>query len=508
MPPPWRRCVPARWRVRCRARRSWSKPVIPRRSRVSRPREPFWCGRSAAARKATGMSSHPPLHRSPVRSPVSRGTRCHPSPHSASSPPSPRPTARRRPRSRPGCRGTARRRGRAHHDARPAAGHAAVRCRGSGPAVAAAGRVPLRGRGGAGARPGRGRHVLGRMAPGARRGRGATGYGGGAARRRRAARPLVAVRGGHRRFRRRVGVAAAPGTAMTTPGSGKRETGNVSLWRRLVQAVRRSSDANATEAERILLEADFGVEATAQILAAVSGATDGEFRAAVERAVTAALVAAAPGDPGALARAPTPPTVILVFGVNGVGKTTTVAKLAARLARDGRSVLLAAADTFRAGATEQLQAWAGRLGVHAVTGTGDPAAVAFDAIAAARARGSDTVLVDTAGRLHTEDRLLEELKKVVRVVAKQQPGAPHESLLVLDGTVGQSAVHQARAFAAAVPLTGLIVTKLDGTAKGGSVVALQRAVPVPVRFLGTGEALEDLEVFDAARYARRLVDAS
>ncbi len=295
---------------------------------------------------------------------------------------------------------------------------------------------------------------------------------------------------------------------MTTPGSGKRETGNVSLWRRLVQAVRRSSDANATEAERILLEADFGVEATAQILAAVSGATDGEFRAAVERAVTAALVAAAPGDPGALARAPTPPTVILVFGVNGVGKTTTVAKLAARLARDGRSVLLAAADTFRAGATEQLQAWAGRLGVHAVTGTGDPAAVAFDAIAAARARGSDTVLVDTAGRLHTEDRLLEELKKVVRVVAKQQPGAPHESLLVLDGTVGQSAVHQARAFAGAVPLTGLVVTKLDGTAKGGSVVALQRAVPVPVRFLGTGEALEDLEDFDAARYARRLVDAS
>jgi fused signal recognition particle receptor len=292
---------------------------------------------------------------------------------------------------------------------------------------------------------------------------------------------------------------------MTTPGSGKRETESVSLWRRLVQAVRRSPGANATEAERILLEADFGVEATQQILAAVSGATDGDFRAAVERAVTEALVADALGDPGALARGSTPPTVILVFGVNGVGKTTTVAKLGARLARAGRSVLLAAADTFRAGATEQLQTWAGRLGVHAVTGTGDPAAVAFDAIAAARARGADTVLVDTAGRLHTEDRLLEELKKVVRVVAKQQPGAPHESLLVLDGTVGQNAVHQARAFAAAVPLSGLVVTKLDGTAKGGSVVALQRAVRVPVRFLGTGEGLEDLEVFDAARYAHRLV---
>ena len=299
-------------------------------------------------------------------------------------------------------------------------------------------------------------------------------------------------------------MAATPGIAVTTSGSG--ETGSVSLWRRLVQAVRRSPGANATEAERILLEADFGVEATEQILAAVSRATDGEFRAAVERAVTAALDAdPAPADRGALARASTPPTVILVFGVNGVGKTTTVAKLAARLARAGRSVLLAAADTFRAGATEQLQTWAGRLGVHAVTGTGDPAAVAFDAIAAARARGADTVLVDTAGRLHTEDRLLEELKKVVRVVAKQQPGAPHESLLVLDGTVGQNAVHQARAFAAAVPLSGLVVTKLDGTAKGGSVVALQRAVRVPVRFLGMGEGLEDLEVFDAARYAHRLV---
>jgi fused signal recognition particle receptor len=277
------------------------------------------------------------------------------------------------------------------------------------------------------------------------------------------------------------------------------------LWERLARVWRRGGgEAERAAAERILLEADFGVEATEAILEQVARA-DGDFRSALEHAVTAALVAAAPGDPGVLARAPTPPAVILVFGVNGVGKTTTVAKLAARLARDGRSVLLAAADTFRAGATQQLQAWAGRLGVHAVTGTGDPAAVAFDAIAAARARGADTVLVDTAGRLHTEDRLLEELKKVVRVVAKQQPGAPHESLLVLDGSVGQSAVHQARAFAGAVPLTGLVVTKLDGTAKGGSVVAVARAVKAPIRFIGVGEGLEDLEVFDAARYAQRLV---
>ncbi len=280
----------------------------------------------------------------------------------------------------------------------------------------------------------------------------------------------------------------------------------MALWERLKRVFGRGATRERQAAERILLEADFGVEATEQILDQVAAAGDGDFQSALERAVLAALAPAPPpGDPGMLTRAATPPTVVLVFGVNGVGKTTTIAKLARRLAGSGRSVLLAAADTFRAGATRQLQIWADRLGVPCVTGTGDPAAVAFDAIAAARARGADTVLVDTAGRLHTEDRLLEELKKVVRVAAKQQPGAPHESLLVLDATVGQNAVQQARAFAAAVPLTGLIVTKLDGTARGGSVVALERAVRVPIRFLGTGEGLEDLEVFDAARFAHRLV---
>jgi fused signal recognition particle receptor len=280
----------------------------------------------------------------------------------------------------------------------------------------------------------------------------------------------------------------------------------MALWERLKRVFGRGATRERQAAERILLEADFGVEATEQILDQVAAAGDGDFQSALERAVLAALAPAPPpGDPGMLTRAATPPTVVLVFGVNGVGKTTTIAKLAHRLAGSGRSVLLAAADTFRAGATRQLQIWADRLGVACVTGTGDPAAVAFDAIAAARARGADTVLVDTAGRLHTEDRLLEELKKVVRVAAKQQPGAPHESLLVLDATVGQNAVQQARAFAAAVPLTGLIVTKLDGTARGGSVVALERAVRVPIRFLGTGEGLEDLEVFDAARFAHRLV---
>ena len=276
------------------------------------------------------------------------------------------------------------------------------------------------------------------------------------------------------------------------------------LWERLGRVFSRRDVAAREEAERILLEADFGVAATAEILEQVARTPDGDARRALEQAVVSILSKA--GAPGALARAPEPPTVILVFGVNGVGKTTTIAKLAHRLAREGRSVLLAAADTFRAGAREQLEIWADRLGVPCIRGTGaDPAAVAFDAVAAARARGVDSVLVDTAGRLHTEERLLGELKKVVRVVAKQRRDAPHESLLVLDATVGQNAVHQAQAFAAALPLTGLIVTKLDGTAKGGSVVAVQRAIPVPVRFIGTGEGLDDLDVFDAESYAKRLV---
>jgi fused signal recognition particle receptor len=278
------------------------------------------------------------------------------------------------------------------------------------------------------------------------------------------------------------------------------------LWQRLARAFGHGTDGVA-EAERILLEADFGVDATDELIEGLKEATDRESY--LERTVTALLAdpAATPG--GALARAAEPPTVILVYGVNGVGKTTTVAKLGARLARDGRRIVLAAADTFRAGAVEQLRRWAERLDVPCVGGSsdgrGDPAAVAFDAIDAALARGRDTVLVDTAGRLHTESQLMEELKKVVRVVAKRRPGAPHESLLVLDGSVGQNAVSQARAFAAAVPLTGLVVTKLDGTARGGAVVAVRRAVPVPIRFIGTGEGLDDLEAFDAASYARRLV---
>ncbi|MGH7525229.1 MAG: signal recognition particle-docking protein FtsY, partial [Gemmatimonadales bacterium] len=212
-------------------------------------------------------------------------------------------------------------------------------------------------------------------------------------------------------------------------------------------------------------------------------------------------------DPGAIARAAVGPTVILLVGVNGTGKTTTAAKLAARLQGEGRKVLLAAADTYRAGAISQLQVWAERLGIPCVAGSpgGDPAAVAFDAVDAAGSRDRDTVIVDTAGRLHTQEGLMDELRKVVRVVGRRLPGAPHETLLVLDGTVGQNALQQGRLFAQAVTPTGIIVTKLDGTARGGAVTALRRELNLPIRFLGVGEAVEDLEPFDARRFAEHLL---
>jgi fused signal recognition particle receptor len=293
-----------------------------------------------------------------------------------------------------------------------------------------------------------------------------------------------------------MGVAAPPGVAVSPGG----------LWQRLKQVFTGRDPAARADAERVLLEADFGPAAADEILGAIADVADDALPEALEQAVAASLGGASGGE---LARAATPPTVILVAGVNGTGKTTTVAKLARRLQREGRRPLVAAADTFRAGAQEQLRIWAERLDVPCVGGAAndrrDPAAVAFEAIDVARARGADTVIVDTAGRLHTDERLLEELKKVARVVAKKHPGAPHETLLVLDGGVGQNAVQQARVFAAALPLTGLVVTKLDGTARGGSVVALRRAVPVPIRFIGTGEELDDLEPFDPVSYARRLV---
>ena len=206
--------------------------------------------------------------------------------------------------------------------------------------------------------------------------------------------------------------------------------------------------------------------------------------------------------------APTAPTVILVIGVNGAGKTTFIGKLSAMLKARGQRVLVGAADTFRAGAIDQLRVWAERAGVDFVGGApgSDPASVAFDAVDAGVTRGVDVVIVDTAGRLHTSDDLMTELRKINRVIKKRMPEAPHEVLLVLDGTIGQNALSQARTFTAAVPVTGVVVTKLDGTAKGGIVVAVHEALDVPIKFVGVGEKLGDLEPFDAGDYARELVD--
>jgi len=199
------------------------------------------------------------------------------------------------------------------------------------------------------------------------------------------------------------------------------------------------------------------------------------------------------------------PTVILVAGINGCGKTTSVAKLAFRFKSDGKKVCLAAADTFRAAAVQQLQIWADRIGVDIISGSGkDPAAVVFDACDAATAREADILLVDTAGRLHTQDNLMRELTKIRDVVARKIPGAPHEVLLVLDGTTGQNAINQARAFSEAIDVTGIFLAKLDGTAKGGIVVAIRNEVNLPVKFIGIGETYEDVEPFDPEQFVEAL----
>lgn len=296
-----------------------------------------------------------------------------------------------------------------------------------------------------------------------------------------------------------------------------------SLWQRFKDVAltdvgvlaRGGVDAGSLEhLERMLLEADFGVPVTTRLVAEVQRrAASGEVRSRddFERALREGVEAALRSghhDP-ALVFAEAKPTVILVLGVNGAGKTTFIGKLSSRLRDQGKSVLIAAGDTFRAGAIDQLKVWAERSGADFVAGAagGDPAAVAFSAIDAGVTRGADVVIVDTAGRLHTSDGLMEELRKVARVIAKRLPSAPHEALLVLDGTIGQNAVAQARSFSASVPITGIVVTKLDGTARGGVVLAVHEALNVPVKFVGIGEQAADLVPFDAAQFARELLDA-
>lgn len=273
------------------------------------------------------------------------------------------------------------------------------------------------------------------------------------------------------------------------------------------------SAGSLEDLEQLLLEADFGVPVTLRLVEEVERRakrgqvkTQDQFRDALAEGIATALKSGRSDT--RLAMSAVSPTVILIVGVNGAGKTTFIGKLASRFRAEKKRVMLAAGDTFRAGAIDQLRVWADRVGAEFVGANAgaDPAAVAFDAIDAAVARGADVLIIDTAGRLHTSEGLMEELKKVARVVAKRLPGAPHETLLVLDGTIGQNAVQQAKIFADAVPVTGLVVTKLDGTARGGVVVAVHEAIDVPVKFLGVGETADDLVPFDATEYANELME--
>ncbi len=262
--------------------------------------------------------------------------------------------------------------------------------------------------------------------------------------------------------------------------------------------------------EERLLAADIGIETTQRLL-------EGLRERAHGRDVTPELLLTWLAEEAKeLLREPAPlpsplpkPFVVLFIGVNGAGKTTSVAKIAHRYLGEGKKVLLAACDTFRAGAVAQLETWADRAGVEVIKHHegADAASVAYDAYAAAKARGHDVLLIDTAGRLHTRDNLMEELRKLIRVLRKHDPALPHQALLVVDGNTGQNAIPQFKGFGAVVPLDGLVITKLDGTAKGGAVLTLSREFDAPVRWVGVGEGLDDLLPFDRETFARGLFGA-
>ena len=261
-------------------------------------------------------------------------------------------------------------------------------------------------------------------------------------------------------------------------------------------------DAAWERLEEALIRADVGVPATAELVQRLEARQDlTDLNVALADEIAKLL-----GEAGTLNVA-AKPSVILVVGVNGTGKTTTIGKLASKLTQSGRTVVVAAADTFRAAAGEQLETWARRAGadfVGSVHGQ-DPAAVAYDAVAAGESRGSDVVIIDTAGRLHTQTNLMEELAKVRRVITQRLPEAPHETLLVVDATTGQNGLQQARLFGGAVPLTGVALTKLDGTAKGGIAIAIAHELGLPIKLIGIGETLDDLRPFSAADFAAALL---
>ena len=298
-------------------------------------------------------------------------------------------------------------------------------------------------------------------------------------------------------------------------------------WRRLRESLSKSRKALQTELssslferldeetweriEEALIFADVGARTTAEVVGQLEAEVDagGAEDAHAVRARLIELLAEAAGTGDSGIDLTSRPAVVMVVGVNGTGKTTTIGKLAWQLRNErGLSVIVAAADTYRAAAIEQLEAWAGRAGAEIIRGSagGDPGAVLFDAIEAAQSRGADVVIADTAGRLHTHTNLMAELAKVRRVAGKRLEGAPHECLIVIDATTGQNGLRQAQAFAEAVDLTGVVLTKLDGSAKGGIALAIASELGLPVKLIGIGEGLEDLRPFDAREFAAALLD--
>ena len=300
----------------------------------------------------------------------------------------------------------------------------------------------------------------------------------------------------------------------------KEQRKKISLWNRIkdvalmdVEVMVKGLDtANIETLEKLLLESDFGVGPSLSLVDALTAEgkkgklrNEDDLRNIFRREIRRVFEPAA--GKTALELAPSGPTVILVVGVNGVGKTTSIAKLAHRFQAEGKRVLLAAGDTYRAGAIEQLERWADRLGCDLIKqqAGADPAAVAYDAVSAATSRATDVLILDTAGRLHTHSGLMEELVKMQRVLGKRHEGAPHEVLLVLDSTLGQNSINQARIFHEKLGVTGLLLAKFDGTSKAGCAVAITEQLGLPIKFVGVGEKLEDLEQFDPERYVDKIL---
>jgi fused signal recognition particle receptor len=270
-------------------------------------------------------------------------------------------------------------------------------------------------------------------------------------------------------------------------------------------------DQTLEQVHEVLFRSDMGVETADHLVDRLRKRFGGQSTApdwsVISTELKQAITESMQGTEDTALNKPTEgPFVILVVGVNGVGKTTSIGKLAARYVAEGKSVLLCAADTFRAAAIEQLQVWGDRIGVPVIKHQqgADPASVAFDAVKAAKARGVDVLLIDTAGRLHSKTELMDELAKVKRVIAKEMPDAPHETWLVIDATTGQNAVQQVKAFGELVKLTGLVVTKLDGTAKGGVIIGIKQKFKLPIRYIGVGEKAKDLKEFSAQDFAESL----